>query len=182
MDFYSRRAPALLYLRKYNCSTITNYITTYISLMFQSWLLHLRSSTNDFQVMIFTLENQEETWNSGLIPAITYCTWPTLGYFKTVTPGVIRSLPTWSDMIAGEFEHETHTRLCHLPPVPKWVIWEWGAIYNRYYSRILVCLLLSELQCANPPKHTPTHGGFNHTRGLCGPPVACLYGRGFYCC
>ena len=69
-------------------------------------------------------------------------------------------------MIAGEFEHETHTRLCYLPPVPKWVIWEWGTIYNRYYSRILVCLLLPELQCANPPKHTQltvvltTHVGY----------------------
>ena len=56
--------------------------------------------------------------------------------------------------MAGEFKYETHTRPCYLPPVPKWVIWEWGTIYNRYYSRILVCLLLPELQCANPPKHT----------------------------
>ena len=130
------------------------------------------------QLMIFrlyscTLENQEETWNSGLVPLFLHCpsTWIT-----PVVTVLIRLHLGWevSIFISPQVSllYATCVYICPTPHLPKWVIWEWGASYNRYYSHMLVCCCLN-LQCTNPlTKHPITHRGFHHTE-FSDTPVAC---------
>ena len=60
----------------------------------------------------------------------------------------------WNTILEKERQQleATENKIDHMAGTAK--LQHRDTIYNRYYSRILVCLLLPELQCANPPKHT----------------------------